>query len=86
MVGYFFYYPIFNTIPRIVSQAAHSQQQIPAAGHGGHFNILLHPIIDFKIWNATKFIFVIRDQNAVYRKGMRGKQHIKGTDGGFLFF
>ena len=41
-------------------------------GRNSEFRILLHPIIDFEIWNATKFLFVIRDQNAVYRKDMRG--------------
>jgi len=33
---------------------------------------LFQPNINFEIWNATEFLFVIRDQNAGYRKDMRG--------------
>jgi hypothetical protein len=40
---------------------------------------LFRPIIDFEIWNATQFLFIIGNQNAVSRKGMRGDEHVEGT-------
>ena len=47
---------------------------------------LFKPIIDFKIWNPAKFLFIIGDQNGADRKGMGGDEHIKGSNGGALIF
>ena len=48
-------------------QNLYAIQNIPYNNKG-----LFRPIIDFEIRNATKFLFVVGNQNAVYRESMRG--------------
>jgi hypothetical protein len=47
---------------------------------------LFKPIIDLKMWNPAKFLFIIRYQNAADRKGMGSDEHIKRSNGGALIF